>query len=242
MAVGETLRAAASAPLPAALILLLAALAAPMVFATQQTVPSHGHQGIIPAYTGAPPSIRLSTGDQATLGRGESVRRVQERDGNVHALAVFTVNAPAECVWSLLLDFPAYARGLRDMSESALYRKDGRDFYVRFRYRHWLLGSYTYYVRHTYPGSAKGWGTWTLDYEHRSDLDDSVGFWRVEPVVGDGQSSRVFYSATVRYRGWAPAWLRRVFVEGALAETAAWVGKSAEARWTAAGGTQCMRT
>jgi hypothetical protein len=230
-------------PLPApwrsALVLVSVTLAAPLVVALEQTITPHEHQGVIPAYRGAPPSIRLTAEEKEILERGQFIRRVEQLDSNVQAVTIFNVNAPTECVWSVLLDFPAYSRGLRNMLESEVYRTDGHDFYVRFRYRHWLLGNYIYFIRHTYPGSASGWGTWTLDYDHRSDLDDSVGFWRVEPVAGNATRSRVFYSAKVLYKGWAPAWLRRIFAEGALAETAAWVGKHSETRWTSAGGNQC---
>lgn len=239
-AITDMLQAIVSDPWRTALVLPLIVLAAPSAPGLEQTHPRHEHQGIIPAYRGAPPRIGLSAEEQNTVGRDQYVRRIEEVDGNVQAVTVFSVNAPAACVWSLLLDFPAYARGLEDMSISELYRRDGRDYYVEFRYRHWLLGSHTYFVRHTYPGSVAGWGTWTLDYDRRSDLDDSVGFWRVEPVKGNADRSNVFYSATVRYRGWAPWWIMRMFVEGTLAETADWVKAYSEERWSEAGGDRCL--
>lgn len=222
-------------------VLILGVLVAPSALGSAQTIPPHEHQGIIPAYQGAPPSIRLTAAEKDTLRRDQSVYRVEEVDGNVHAVAIFPVNAPPACVWSLLLDFPVYTQGILDLLESELYRRDGHDYYVKFRYRHWLLGNYTYYVRHTYPGSSAGWGTWTLDYSRRSDLHDSVGFWRVEAVAGDAARSRVFYSAIVRHRGWSPWWLRRVFAEGALSETSEWVREQSEQRWNAAGKVQCVQ-
>ena len=226
---------------PRAIVIVLVTLAAASALAAARTIPPHEHRGIIPAYRGAPPSIRLTAEEKVALEHDEPVYRIEEVDGNVHAVAIFPVNASGECVWSLLLDFSAYARGVRDLLESELYRQDGHDYYVKFRYRHWLLGGYTYFVRHTYPGSSAGWGTWTLDYARRSDLDDSVGFWRVEAVSDNVERSLVFYSATVRHRGWSPWWLRRVFVKGALAETAQWVREHSEEHWMAAGKDRCVQ-
>ena len=145
-AITDMLQAIVSDPWRTALVLPLIVLAAPSAPGLEQTHPRHEHQGIIPAYRGAPPRIGLSAEEQNTVGRDQYVRRIEEVDGNVQAVTVFSVNAPAACVWSLLLDFPAYARGLEDMSISELYRRDGRDYYVEFRYRHWLLGSHTYFV------------------------------------------------------------------------------------------------
>ena len=35
-----------------------------------------------------------------------------------------------------------------------------------------------YYIEHIIH-TDEGWVTWTLDYSRKSDLDDSVGYWRV---------------------------------------------------------------
>lgn len=45
-----------------------------------------------------------------------------------------------------------------------------------------------------------------LDYSRFSDLDDSVGYWHVEPrTAADGSDiSRVTYSAALALRGWWP--------------------------------------
>ena len=44
--------------------------------------------------------------------------------------------------------------------------------------------------------------TFHLDYSRRSDLDDSVGYWYVEPT--GRTTSRVFYSCECKLRGWVP--------------------------------------
>ena len=56
-----------------------------------------------------------------------------------------------------------------------------------------------YFVEHTYDPAARCM-TFKLDYNKRSDLDDSVGYWFVEPT---GRAAcRVYYSCECQLRGW----------------------------------------
>ena len=53
-----------------------------------------------------------------------------------------------------------------------------------------------------------------LDYDRRSDLDDSVGYWFAQPT--GPASCRVFYSCEVKLRGWVPGPVYNVLTKQAL--------------------------
>jgi len=54
-----------------------------------------------------------------------------------------------------------------------------------------------------YVDTAKGCVVWNLDYDRESDLDDSVGYWYIQPKTRE--SCRVYYSCDTKLRGWVPA-------------------------------------
>ena len=60
---------------------------------------------------------------------------------------------------------------------------------------------YKYYVTHVYDPKASCM-VFHLDYSRRSDLDDTVGYWYVDPKSRN--SCRVYYSCECKLRGWVP--------------------------------------
>ncbi len=195
-------------------------------------VTQHEHEGIIPAYDGAPPKITLSALEYDVLKHGEAVHKSIDVNGMVGAVAVFRISAPPATVWSVLSEFGSYQAWVDGLVESDIYRREGNDIYVKFRYQHWLAGEYTYYIHHTFPGEQTGWGTWTLDYSRRSDLDDSVGFWRLSSVPGDPLRSDVTYFTDVRLKGWLASLTRDAMVSSALHIAAGWVKEQSERRYS----------
>lgn len=167
-------------------------------------------------YEDGPPDIGLSATDLADLASGETlIRRVRINEDD-RAFAVVRVNASPTAVWSVLLDFDVYPQWVDGLESSKIYERDGSDIYVTFGYQHWLVGEVTYHVRHTYPGETAGWGTWTLDYRRRSDLDDTVGFWWVSAVTDDPDSADVAYSTRIRLGGWLERWFGDLLIEDTL--------------------------
>ena len=136
-------------------------------------------------------------------------------------------------IWSVLLDFDEYPEWAEGLEVSEIYKHDGNDIYVTFHYRHWLVGSVKYHVHHNYPGSATGWGTWTLDYRRRSDLYDTVGFWRVVPVAGDPERADVIYSTRIRLDGWLAGWMEDWFIEDTLRTVTTGLKSRAESKQSA---------
>ncbi len=162
-------------------------------------------------------------------------------EGNRNTI-VFCV-APAPIIWSVIADFGAYPKWVKMVKETEVYRREQHDVYVRFRIAHWLLGRYTYHMRHTFswqqkdpwkpngPGQQREWVTWQLDDSQTSDFRSAIGFWQVLPVPGNRDQSDVVYSADLRFKDAKPEWLRRFVVKRSLEQATDWVKTQAEARW-----------
>jgi len=93
---------------------------------------------------------------------------------------------------------------------------------------------YKYYVTHTYDPSQRCM-VFTLDYDRRSDLDDTVGYWYVDPR---GRAScRVFYSCECKLRGWVPGPVYSMMTKEAVKKATTWVERESvkEFRSTRAG-------
>lgn len=68
-----------------------------------------------------------------------------------------------------------------------------------------------------------------LDYDRRSDLDDSVGYWFAQPT--GPTSCRVFYSCECKLRGWVPGPVYNVLTKQALKQATTWVSSEATKEW-----------
>ena len=63
----------------------------------------------------------------------------------------------------------------------------------------------------------------------RSDFDDSVGYWFVQPT---GQEKcRVYYSCDTKLRGWVPGPVYNLLGKTALKQTTTWVNEEALKEW-----------
>lgn len=193
-------------------------------------VSRHGHDGIISPYDGEPPAVILNSTEQASIEQGVPVYKELAIRGAKRGVAVFRVNARADTVWAVIKDFELYPQWISDLQETEIYRRENGYVYVRFRASHWLRSSTVWYARHYYPSGDENWGTWTLDYNRRSDLDDSVGFWRVLPVETEPEKSDVVYSASLKLKGWVAGFLESSLVRKGLKQATQWVKQQAEAR------------
>lgn len=97
-----------------------------------------------------------------------------------------------------------------------------------------------YYMEHTYSPEARCM-TFRLDYDKRSDIDDSVGYWYVDPT---GRAScRVFYSCECKLRGWVPPPVYNILTKEALKKATVWVSAESVKEWRssrAAGGHEAL--
>lgn len=189
----------------------------------------HEHNGILQPYDAAPPEIVLDQGDEQLLEKGGAVSKQLNIPQGKRGVIVIRVNAPAEVIWPVISDFDSYPEWIKSMQTTEIYRREDNHIFVKFVAKHWLAGRVTWYVDHDYPRGDRDWGTWKLDYSYRSDLDDSVGFWRVKPVTGQAEKSDVIYSADLRLKGWVPAFVESAIIKKELKAATQWVKEQSEA-------------
>lgn len=207
--------------------MLTALLLALPLFAADPNKP-HEHQGKVPAFKGAPPAVSLSDKDLATLASGQVVLKQVESGNGGRGVAVMDVKAPPATIWSRIVNYPMYTKWVDNVATCEVYKKEGELIFTRFVLD--PLGmDVEYYVRHVYRPSA-GYLTWTLDYTRQSDLDDSVGYWRVTPLSADPPVSRLEYSVDIRFKGWVPGFVQDMISEKGLTSATTWVKKQSEAR------------
>ncbi len=188
----------------------------------------HIHQGRLESYDGPPPTVDLTVSELEILARDEPVKRQLKTGEGGRAVAVQDIHASPEIVWDRILDYRAYPQMVENVHETEIYERSGEHIKVRFVIGA-LLMSIEYYIEHTvHP--EQGWVTWTLDYSRESELDDSVGFWRVESVADRPGYTRVFYSVEVFPRGWVPEVIEDFVTDRGLTKATAWVKRESEAQ------------
>lgn len=188
----------------------------------------HSHQGIIKPYKVPPKTFKLTAKEQADLKQGKAVRKTLKGDSGGRGIAVMDVAAPPDVVWARISDYPRYPKMVDNVTRASIYERKGDHIKVHFI----LKGagvSIEYFVDHIYRPKA-GYMTWTLDYSRSSDLDDSVGFWRVSPHPTRKGHSRIFYSIDLRVGWWVPGFIENMLAKDGLVKSTQWVKREAEAR------------
>ncbi len=212
------------------LVVVVAVAVAPgPVLAADANVP-HEHRGKLKPYPRPPKPLVLTPAEKAVLLTGKPVMRLTEGEGGGRGLAVFLVNAPPDPTWATIQEFKSYPKWIPEVKKCEVYHKDGGKIDVDFEISSFPV-TIEYYIHHEYD-LANRWGTWTLDYDRQSDLDDSVGFWRVSPVDGEPDKSQVEYSVDIALKGWVPAFVRSILVDNGLKQATAWVKVQSEKRFT----------
>lgn len=186
----------------------------------------HEHTGIVQAYSGAPPALALSDDELGRLAKDELVLK-QLRVGNGgRGVAVMDIHATPQVIWSRILNYGMYPRWVDNVEACEVYKKEGPYIFTRFVLDPMGM-TVEYFIKHTYDAKG-GWLTWTLDYSRQSDLDDSVGYWRVTPLTADPPRSRLEYSVDIRFKGWIPQFAQDMIAKSGLTNAAAWVKKQSE--------------
>jgi ribosome-associated toxin RatA of RatAB toxin-antitoxin module len=218
--------------LVSSLAVILALVASPVLAA--DAAKPHPHRGVLKPYPRPPKPLVLSAAERAQVSSGKPLMRQTEGEAGGRGLAVFLVDAPADTVWATIRDYPNYPRFIPEVKECDIYKKDGGNVDVHFKLKSFAV-TIEYFIHHEFDIAGR-WGTWTLDYGRESDLDDSVGFWRVTPVEGKPQQAMVEYSVDIGIKGWVPGFVRGILVDNGLKQATTWVKVQSEQRFAAAGG------
>ncbi|MCB9796706.1 MAG: SRPBCC family protein [Alphaproteobacteria bacterium] len=207
-----------------ALLLLLSLSLAPAL--AGDAAKPHPHQGKLAAYPVPPKAVALNAAQEAAFRRGEPVYTQMEGGNQGRGAAVFLVDAPPAKVWATIRDFSSYPGWIDGVSECGVYKTEGDHVYARFLLSRMGI-SVEYFVDHLAPAGAD-YMTWTLDYSRESDLDDSVGAWRVTALPDDPSKSRVEYSVDLMVSGWVPGFIRDMVVDQGLKDATGWVKVQSE--------------
>lgn len=194
-------------------------------FAADATKP-HEHQGKLKPYARPPVPLKLTDAERKDLDQGTAVMRQIEGSAGGRGMAVFRVNASPDVVWETINDFASYPKWIDSVKTCEVYKREGGLIDVHFKLSSFPV-SVEYYIHHDFD-LARRWGTWTLDYGRNSDLDDSVGFWRVNAVDGNPNQSLVEYSVDITLKGFVPGFIRTIVVDKGLREATTWVKVQSE--------------
>ena len=185
----------------------------------------HAHTGKVAPYTN-PPVVALTPAESTTLAQGQPVLKQVKSATGGRGVAVFDVKAPKDKVWGVVTNYSMYPKWVDGVSKCGPYKREGNNVYVDFVLSTMGL-DVQYYIKHVINPTA-GLITWTLDYTRSSDLDDSVGYWRVTPVTTTPPLTRVEYSASIAISGWVPGFVKTMIEDKGLQNATSWVKTQSE--------------
>lgn len=194
------------------------------------TYPRHEHNGLLVQYIGEPPSVELTERERVRLENDKPVFKKVVVADSKRAVTIFPVKAPPDVIWSVIRSFENYPEWIEELKAVDVYKHKEGKYYVQFDSESLFTGKHTWYAVHDYPeqGDKRSWGSWHLDYDRLSDLDDVVGFWRVEASPLNSTVSYVTYSTEVKLKSNAPKFLVNLFANKGLKKTARWVSEQSE--------------
>jgi len=202
-------------------------------FAASESQP-HFHRGVLKPYELRPPDILLSTQDERLLKSGRAVTHLLEGEGDARRMImVQDIKAPSQVVLSRIMDFEKYDEMVSNVDSCVNYASyhEGRTQTIKSAYEISALHfKFKYFMRHTYD-PVQRCVVFSLDYDRRSDLDDSVGYWYVQP--GSRNNCRVFYSCECKLRGWVPRPVINMLQKEALKKATTWVNDESLKQWHA---------
>lgn len=191
----------------------------------------HGHRGKATPYQPGDPKIQLDSRARKILDLGNPYQTQIIQGASGRALCVQDIAAPPKQVWSKILDLDNYSNYISMLSYSKNYHveetREKSTIFTQMTIRLPLGFKITYFIQHHYFPALKSL-TWALDYNKKSDLDDTVGFWYVLEHPYKKNWSRVFYSVELRIFDWIPGYIKDIISRKALSEATGWVKSESE--------------
>lgn len=202
-------------------------------FPVSVTAAAHPHRGLLPPYEGSEArSIKLTNQQDQILLSGQSVKVSEKKGNGGRGFVIQDVHAPPQVIWERILDFPGYTEMVPRVKSCDNYFletfSDGSKNIKTAMTVSVLGAKINYFIEHKFQPDDQCL-TWTLDYDRRSDLEESVGYWFVQghpdPELSSTGWSRVYYSVDVVTPSWLPGAVKQVMQGQALIDTSHSVGK-----------------
>ena len=187
----------------------------------------HPHRGVLPPIASAPAPVVLTAEERERLKRGKHIERHTKSDQGGSGIAVQYINASPEIIWATILSYHRYTDWVKNVVGCSVYQKEGTTLYVDMETS--LLGFRNRVFTKNAVRKDQGYMSWTLDYDRKSDVNDLVGYWRVQPVEGMPGVTRLEHSNSISIRG-VPGFLVNYMTRDALSDGTAWVKREAERR------------
>ena len=187
----------------------------------------HGHTGIITPISSAPDAVRLTDEERKILASGKHVERHTKSETGGSGVAIQYIKASPADIWATILSYHRYKSWVKNVVHCAVYNKEGNDLYVDMQTS--ILGFKSRIFTKNTVRKDLGYMAWTLDYSRKSDVNDLVGYWRVEPVADLPGTTKLEHSNSVMIKG-LPGFLVTYMTRDALSEGTSWVKREAEKR------------
>ena len=142
-------------------------------------------------------------------------------------MAIQYIKASPADIWATILSYHRYKSWVKNVVHCAVYNKEGNDLYVDMQTS--ILGFKSRIFTKNTVRKDLGYMAWTLDYSRKSDVNDLVGYWRVEPVADLPGTTKLEHSNSVMIKG-LPGFLVTYMTRDALSEGTSWVKREAEKR------------
>ncbi len=153
------------------------------------------------------------------------MRQTRKEGGGV-GVAIRLVNASPEHIWQTILNYDRYKDWVDNVDACEVYRRDvNGQFYVDMRTSILWLDNAVFTVN--ILEKDQGYMSWFLDRTRTSDVEDMVGYWRVESLSESPPLSKLEHSTELRISG-VPDFLIRYLTNDSLTEGTVWVKREAE--------------
>eukprot|EP00636_Phaeomonas_parva_P001090 CAMPEP_0118855176 /NCGR_PEP_ID=MMETSP1163-20130328/3077_1 /TAXON_ID=124430 /ORGANISM="Phaeomonas parva, Strain CCMP2877" /LENGTH=307 /DNA_ID=CAMNT_0006788021 /DNA_START=73 /DNA_END=996 /DNA_ORIENTATION=+ len=205
----------------------LVILAALLAAAAGAAAPApHDHRGKIAPFPSKLPAVALTGAEEATLAGGGSVQKQVRVGAGGRGFVVQDIDAAPEVVMGRILDFPKYPKMVPNLKRCSVYeKKGGNPKTLKVVMEVGVVGiSMTYYIDHKYYEKSNVI-TWTLDYDIKSEIDESVGYWHVAAHPTKPGWTRVTYSVGILLAPWVPTLVVNIMTKQALSAATTWVKK-----------------
>ena len=197
-----------------------------VVFAYDPSNP-HPHQGILTPITTAPKAVSLSEAEQVKLKAGEVILQQQQDQSGGRGVAVQYINAAEADVWMTIFSYHKYKDWVDNVVSCEVYERVDKEIYVE------MISSIVGFKIGIYTKNSlrkdQNYMSWTLDYRRESDVNDMIGYWRVEQIQDSPPITRVDYSTEMKVSG-VPKFVANYLTKDALTSGTEWVKTQAEAR------------